>query len=692
MKKKLSRRDFLKLAGVGAAVTVPSALGYSVYRSAQGEPPPDVSPYVDGLFTTNLDGSAPILLIVNQDSPNLFGVYLGEILRAEGMNCFHTADLSRVQSGVLEKYDIVILAETPLDASQAEMFEAFVSRGGSLVGMRPDDRLGSVFGVKRSGNILSNGYIKTESDHPVSVGINSSTLQFHSDANEYTLAGAQAVAWLYNDRDTASEYPAITINSFGNGLSSCWAFDLAKSVAYTRQGNPAFSNQERDGHPYIRATDMFVDWIDLERIGIPQADEHQRLFIRILHELSKDKIPLPRLWYFPGDITALLLATGDAHPISSANAIDDILTRVEQRSGRMSIYYSFTLHDDFYRFAQRGRFYATQIPLVGDALSRKFRTPNPYQVDDWRARGHEFTLHPHVGVGICGGYRDDGVIEFDSEESGWNTYWQQFTGLGYGPVSQTVRTHCVLWKGWVDTARLQASHGIRMNMDYYHVGPSFHKKNGDWVFGHFTGSALPMKFIDDRGRLLNIYQQLTQLADEHLFSFPEINWVNVADHTADQAIDISKNLLDFNLKNDFPAAFGVNFHPDPYSYGGRPAEIAGRWLEGTLDYAVEKGIPIWSTQDWFWFTQARQELRFLSVEWDKQNMVLSFGVEGKELSENDLVSNLALLIPSDHMGGRLGSIEVDGVVAKLGERFAGGVHYSWVPISSGTHQVVVRYL
>lgn len=688
MKKKLSRRDFIKLAGIGTAVVVPSAFGYGVYRSVQGEPPLEVSPYVENLFTADLDGSAPILLIVSQNAPNPFGIYLGEILRAEGMNGFHTADLSSVQSGVLEKYDIVILAEAPLNDSQAEMFEAYVSGGGSLVGMRPDDRLVSVFGVERGEGVLSNGYVKTESSHPASVGIHSATMQFHSDANKYTATSAQTVAWLYTDRDTVSENPAITINSHGKGLASCWAFDLAKSIAYTRQGNPEFKNQDRDGHPYIRATDMFVDWIDLERIGIPQADEHQRLFVKVLHELSKDKTPLPRLWYFPGDINALIVATGDAHPISSATAIDDVLQRVEQRNGRMTIYFSFTLHDDFYRFVQRGRFFATELPMIGDVLSKKFRTPDPANVKDWRARGHEFTLHPHVGVGICGGYGDNGVIEFDSEENGWNTYWQQFTGLGFGPVSPTVRTHCVLWKGWVDTARLQASHGIRLNMDYYHVGPSFEKKNGEWVFGHFTGSALPMKFIDEQGRLLNIYQQLTQLADEHLFSFPEINWVNVEQDTPEEGVGISRNLLDFNLENNFPAVIGINFHPDPYSYGGRPAEIAGAWLEGTLDYAVEKGVPIWSAQDWLWFTEARQNTRILSMGWDESNLTLNFGVD---VASSNPSSDLALMIPAEQKGARLSSIEVDGVVVQPKERSSAGVRYSWVPVSAGNHQVLAHY-
>jgi len=281
-KRPLTRRDFLKLAGVGTAVVVPSALGYGVFRSAQGEYPVERSPYVETVHTSNLDGSVPILLIVNRESANPFGIYLGEILRAEGVNCFHTADLSSIQGGLLEKYDIVVLAETPLSASQAEMLEGYVARGGRLVGMRPDDRLGSVFGVERSEGDISEGYIKTESSHPAGEGINPSTLQFHGSANLYRLAGAQTVAWLYTDRDTSSENPAVTLNVSGDGMTALFAFDLAKSIAYTRQGNPEMINQDVDGLNGVRTVDMFLDWIDLERIEIPQADEQQRLFVHIL--------------------------------------------------------------------------------------------------------------------------------------------------------------------------------------------------------------------------------------------------------------------------------------------------------------------------------------------------------------------------------------------------------------------------
>ena len=163
-KRTLTRRDFLKLAGAGAAVT--TVLGYGVFQESNGDPIVERSPYVKNIHTSNLDGSVPILVITDQNAENRFGAYLGEILRAEGVNGFHTADLSTLKPGLLEKYEIVVLAETLLNDAQAEVFEGYVTRGGRLVGMKPADRLGAVFGLERSAGALAEGYLKTESGHP----------------------------------------------------------------------------------------------------------------------------------------------------------------------------------------------------------------------------------------------------------------------------------------------------------------------------------------------------------------------------------------------------------------------------------------------------------------------------------------------------------------------------------------------
>ncbi len=669
MKRKITRRDFLKLAGAGAAVT--AVAGYGVFQESNGEPIVERSPYVQNMHTASPDGSVPILLIMNQDAENRFGIYLTEILRAEGVNSFHTADLSALQSVALEKYDIIILAETLLNDSQAEIFEGYVARGGRLVSMKPAEGVESVFGLERSVGTLSKAYLRTESNHPAATGINPATLQFHGTADLYNLIGAEVIAWLYTDRDTASENPAIAINHFGEGLAVAFAFDLAKSIALMRQGNPELSNQDLDGLEGNRTVDMFVGWIDLERIEIPQADEQQRLFVNILTQLSKR--PLPRLWYFPEDKKSVLIATGDSHS-NPATFIEDVLTRVEDRGGHMTVYYSPQIVSDAGRAARWTRFWLTDhVPFVSDILGDEFGSPTPFMVDDWRARGHEITLHPYVD---------------DDLEDGWQLYWKEFTGRGYAPLSQTVRTHRILWTGWMETARVQAAYGMRMNFDYYHVGPSLQKKNGEWVNGHLTGSGRPMKFIDEQGRIIDLYQQLTQLTDEHLIPMDVPGWGGWPNLSAEQAIDVSKYLLDSSVKHNDYCAIGGQFHIDPFQLGGDPAEKGGVFLEGTLDYAQQSGVPILSAQEWLDFTDLRHDTNFVDMIWDSNASTLTFNL----LPRNPADATLTVLLPARHAEKSISALSLDDVTTSYSARLVvGNVEYVQVILSAQEHALKVTY-
>ena len=276
----------------------------------------------------------------------------------------------------------------------------------------------------------------------------------------------------------------------------------------------------------------------------------------------------------------------------------------------MSVYYSPVIVNNIGRAVRKTRFWITDnVPLAGEILGDAYSSPTPDQVAGWRERGHEFALHPYVD---------------ESLEAGWDLYWKEFTGRGYGPVPPTVRTHRVLWSGWTETARVQASYGMRMNMDYYHVGPSLQKKSGEWVYGHLTGSGRPMKFIDEKGKILNIYQQLTQLTDEHMIPLDVPGWGGWPGLSPAEAVEVSKYLLDRSVKNGDYCAIAGQFHIDPFQIGGEVAEKASAFLEGTLSYAQELGVPIWSAQEWLSFTETRHDATLGDVRWDRVSKRLEF--------------------------------------------------------------------
>jgi hypothetical protein len=684
---KFNRRRFLKLAGVAGALALPTLLGYDLLCEAQGELPPSLSPYAPSKvlesWPAEPTAASPILLLIHEQAQNPFGLYLAEILRAEGLNCFQVAYLSQLERAPLAWFDQVLLAEGPLNNGQAELLESYVMKGGRLVAMRPDARLAALFGLERRGGSTAEGYLQVAADHPVGQGIASETLQFHGTADHYRLVGAETIAWLASDAETCTGFPALTIHTYGQGQAALWAFDLARSIAYTRQGNLAWANQERDGFFAVRAPDMFKGWIDLDRLAIPQADQQQRLLANLMGALSQGTRPLPRLWYFPGAVKTIFIATTDAHQ-SSASAIEEVLARVEQRGGHISIYYAPPLQEELQRAISRARFLVTSQPLLRETLVQHFRAATPAHIAQWRAQGHEFALHPYVGCNdrICAYYLDD-ILATPDLATGWRRFWQQFTGLGYGPVPPTVRTHCVLWTGWVETARLQATYGIRMNLDYYHIGPSFQQKTGEWVYGHFTGSGLPMKFVDEQGRILNIYQQLTQLADDHLLN---LQWGGQVKLSAEAAVAVSKILLQRSLAGDH-SAIAANFHTDPFDFGGQPAAEAARWLEGTLDYAADQGIPIWSALEWLHYTEARHDANLEGIEWQPGTKRLNFRLAVPTATDVDL----AVMIPLRHGSATLSQVEVDGFLLKHHERKVAGVDYGWVSLKANSCQIAVTY-
>ena len=228
------------------------------------------------------------------DVESVLASYLAEILRNEGLNAFTTIDVAFVSPALLSQFDVVVLGDMPLTPRQVSTLTGWVNGGGNLVAMRPDKQLASLLGLRRRTGRRSNAL--PEGRHAARArarASSASTIQFHGTADRYTLNGATAVATLYSDATTATANPAVTLRSVGSsgGQAAAFTFDLARSVVYTRQGNPAWAGQERDGVAGIRPDDMFYgakagdvqpDWVDTSKIAIPQADEQQRLLVNLI--------------------------------------------------------------------------------------------------------------------------------------------------------------------------------------------------------------------------------------------------------------------------------------------------------------------------------------------------------------------------------------------------------------------------
>ena len=520
---------------------------------------------VSWTFTTET-ASAPILVVGS--TTNAFGMYLTEILRNEGLNAFTTTDVSLLSPALLSAFDVVVLGEANLSAPQVTTLTGWVNAGGNLIAMRPDKKLASLLGLTASTGTYANAYLKVlPAQAP---GITTETMQFHGTADRYTLNGATMVAQIYSTATGSTVYPAVTLRSVGTsgGQSAAFTYDLARSVVYTRQGNPAWAGQERDGVPGIRPDDLFYgaksgnvlpDWIDTSKIAIPQADEQQRLLVNLITAMERDKLPLPHFWYLPRGEKAAVVMSGDDHsPGQSTGGTAMTFDRFKQLSPAGC------------DVADWECVRSTSYVYPDSALSNA-------QAGAYVGEGFELSLHTLVAScptapmsqAALGAFFDDQLTRFRAKYT-----------IVPAPVSS--RLHCVFWPDWAATAKVELARGLRMDANYYHfpaswIGP----KNG-----FMTGGGFPMRFADTDGALIDVYQAHTNLNDE----------ATTAYGTA------IASLLDKALGPEgYYGAFGVNMHNDGPSVHAGALTIVGA--------AQSRGVPVISYKQLLDWTDGRNACR-----------------------------------------------------------------------------------
>jgi hypothetical protein len=251
-----------------------------------------------------------------------FSQYYPEILRAEGLNEFSVLDVAQLGRAPLERYGVILLGELSLSRQQKSRLQNYVRLGGTLIAMHPDRSLAQSLGLAASDEELKEAYLRIGPLSRYGAGLVHEPIQFHGAAGLYEVRRGVTVATLYTRATEPSPYPAVSVVKVGRGSAVVFAYDLARSVVYTRQGNPAWSGQERDGIPPVRPDDLFygnkvgdpqADWVDPQKIAIPQADEQQRLLANLILLLQANNMPLPRFWYLPRGAKAAIVMTGDDH-------------------------------------------------------------------------------------------------------------------------------------------------------------------------------------------------------------------------------------------------------------------------------------------------------------------------------------------------------------------------------------------
>ena len=225
----------------------------------------------------------------------------------------------------------------------------------------------------------------------------------------------------------------MTLRDVGSsgGQAAAFTYDLARSIVWTRQGNPAWSGQERDDDstPLIRSNDLFFgaasfdpqpDWIDLNKVAIPQADEQQRLLANLIVVMNRDRKPLPRFWYLPRGERAAVVMTGDDHGNNGT-------------TGRFQQYQALSPSGcsvDQWECVRGTSYIYPNTPIA------------PSQAAAFDAAGFEIGVHVNTG---CANWTPSSLQTFYTNDLA--AFATAFPAL---PAPATNRTHCIAWSDYVD--------------------------------------------------------------------------------------------------------------------------------------------------------------------------------------------------------------------------------------------------
>jgi Domain of unknown function (DUF4082)/Bacterial Ig-like domain/Bacterial Ig-like domain (group 2)/Putative Ig domain len=579
----------------------------------------------------NQGPGGPILVITSSSST--FGKYYAEILRTEGLNEFAVMDIGSVTATTLSAYDVVILAPAALTAGQVSMLSTWVTAGGNLIAMQPDAQLNSLLGLTSAGATLSNADVLVDTSTSFGNGIVNQVTQFHGAANRYTLSGATSLATLYTNFTTGTSNPAVTIRNVGTsgGHAAAFAYDLATSIVYMRQGNPAWAAQERDGTAPIRSDDKFFgaavgdpqpDWVDLnDEVAIPQADEQQRFLANLILQMNLAKKPLPRFWYFPRGKKAVVIMTGDDHANGGTAGRFDQYIAASPAGCNVANWECIRSTSYIYVEPQN--------------LSNA-------QAASYAAQGFEVGLHINTN---CADFTPASLDTFYSQQiADFNNSYPAI------PTLFTERHHCIAWSDWITAAKTELKYGMRLDTSYYFWPPGWVQNRP----GHFTGSAMPMRFADLDGTLVDVYNATTQMTDESGQTYP---------FTSDALLSAAVG------PQGYYGAFTVNAHTD---------SVSNPVSDGALSSALSRGIPVVSSAQMLTWLDGRNSSSFGSFAWASNT--LSFNITLGSGS-----TGLQAMVPRHSTAGVLTTVTGPSGAVTLTIDTIKGVEYAFFAAATGAY-------
>lgn len=583
-------------------------------------------------------GSGPLLVLT--DPTNAFSDdYCDAILKTEGLPECAATDAGNLTSNFsLSPYRTIVLADgVPLTADQITTLTSWVNNGGTFIAMKPDDSLDNLLGINaKSLANLPDAYFKVDASQLP--GIETQTMQYHGIADEHTLSGAQSLAMLYSDANTATSFPAITSRAMGSGKAEAFMFDVSKSVFYTRQGNPGLAGQIINSESDLpRVNDRFgYGWLDASKAAIPQADELQHILTNQIEAATS----APRLWYFPayksGFSKAALITTGDDHATNVSQTLNRFAAESAASPAGCSVA-DWTCY-----------------------TSTSYAYPNAFS--DTSAKPYTdkgFEVSPHIADnGNCASNWSTSS-QFAAIVTNAVQQWQSAyptISAAYAPVTE--RAHCYgIWHDYATVAQVEATNGVKADTNS-ECWPNSFLNVAQCLM---TGTGMPLSYTDQNGNLANIYQFTTQATDENASTVT--------------AAAINGLVTNATGSNGYYGYFTILCHLDNLT-------ISNQCASDTLSIAQNNNIPMVS---------AKQAAEF----WDGRNNAtvtnLAYGANSLSFTTSAPVANMQQMIPVSYQGKSLASLTVNGSNAAFSTQTVNGITYAVTTLPSGNSNLVASY-
>lgn len=550
---------------------------------------------------------APILIIGDSQTEARLSGYISEILHVEGYNWFAVHDLaaSPLTPEQLAGHAVVILSHVHASDETQNALLQYVDGGGGLIALQPPEQLASGLGLSPFSRDIADRYIAINKFCALNSGVDWPPLQFHGRAELYLWHGepAHVMAYFAASPDFITKHPAITVGKRGQGSWAVFAYDLAESTVLLHQGRREQASTgaypDYDGDRSFKPNDLFVGHLDPALCPLPQADLQQDVLVRILEWMAEVSAPLPRLWHFPEAAPAVAFINGDGDSMSLSDLMQTVAT-----CDRYQVPYTAYLKMDDHPKVE---------PAYESAL---------------RQQGHDFGQHAFAGAKPT---LEQMRAQLRAEMEAFRTR--------YGHESVTYRGHSVIWVGWTEMAKYLRENEVRLDTNFaaarYHHG------------GYVNGSGLPVKFMDEDGRLIDLYEQTTMSTDDgwttdKIFATPM---------SMEECVALSKEQADAAIEQ-YHTVYHPYFHPLRTRSGPTSSQ---HWLEGVLGYCKERGFHFVNGVDWVNFNDARRLLHITAYDFQPATLTLRVTLE----AEMD-VRALSLILPHAFRGAPMHSAQING--------------------------------